>query len=70
LARHDLQKHPILVEVVSNPQQPHAIGERIQLQRMLLNLNTNAIEAVWAIPNTPQGALCPFALRAANGSSR
>src|SRR5262249_41792946 len=44
LARHDLQKHHILVRAEPNPHRPRVLGDRIQLQQVLLNLITNAID--------------------------
>jgi signal transduction histidine kinase len=48
LARDDLQNHRILVKVDANPQKPRVIGDRIQLQQVLLNLITNAIDSMVA----------------------
>ena len=48
LARDDLRKHRILVKVESNPQKPRVIGDRIQLQQVMLNLITNAIDSMEA----------------------
>ena len=44
LQRNDLQKHQIVVQTDPSPQLPQVIGDRIQLQQVLLNLITNAIE--------------------------
>ena len=46
LVRGDLQKHQILVQ--TNPQEPlpRIMGDRIQLQQVLLNLITNAIDSM------------------------
>src|SRR3954466_4825001 len=46
LARGDLQKRGILVEVEPNRQLPEITGNRIQLQQVLLNLITNAVDAM------------------------
>ena len=46
LERGDLQKHRILVEAEPNKQLPEVRGDRIQLQQVLLNLITNAIDAM------------------------
>jgi signal transduction histidine kinase len=48
LVRRDLQKHKILVRIELNEQIPHVLGDRIQLQQVLLNLITNAIESMAA----------------------
>jgi signal transduction histidine kinase len=48
LVRGDLQKHQVVVEAEPNAQLPPVIGDRIQLQQVLLNLITNAIESMAA----------------------
>jgi signal transduction histidine kinase len=48
LIRGDLQRHRILVQAEPNEQLPHVIGDRIQLQQVLLNLITNAIDSMAA----------------------
>jgi signal transduction histidine kinase len=48
LVRDDLQKHRILVRAEPNEQLPQVIGDRIQLQQVLLNLITNAIDSMAA----------------------
>jgi signal transduction histidine kinase len=48
LVRGDLQKHRILVQAEPNEQLPHVIGDRIQLQQVLLNLVANAIDSMAA----------------------
>ena len=46
LARGDLQRHRILVEDEPNAEVPQVSGDRIQLQQVLLNLITNAIDSM------------------------
>ena len=48
LACGNLQKHRILVQAEPNARAPQVIGDRIQLQQVLLNLITNAIESMAA----------------------
>jgi signal transduction histidine kinase len=48
LTRDDLQRHRIRVQAEPNEQVPHVRGDRIQLQQVLLNLITNAIDSMAA----------------------
>jgi signal transduction histidine kinase len=48
LARDDLDSRQIAVKADSNPDRPRVIGDRIQLQQVLLNLITNAIDSMAA----------------------
>src|ERR1700688_549751 len=48
LTRGDLQRHRILVQAEPNAQLPQVTGDRIQLQQVLLNLITNAIDSMAA----------------------
>jgi signal transduction histidine kinase len=46
LERRDLEKHQIRVQAEPNSQLPEVRGNRIQLQQVLINLITNAIDAM------------------------
>jgi signal transduction histidine kinase len=46
LTRGDLQRHRIMVQAEPNAQLPQVSGDRIQLQQVLLNLITNAIDSM------------------------
>jgi signal transduction histidine kinase len=48
LARGDMQRHGILVQVEHNRQPPAVKGNRVQLQQVLLNLIMNAVDAMTA----------------------
>ena len=48
LTRGDLERHGILVQAERNAQVPQVRGDRIQLQQVLLNLITNAIDSMVA----------------------
>ena len=48
LVRGDLQKQGILVRTELDEQLPQVVGDRIQLQQVLLNLITNAIDSMAA----------------------
>jgi signal transduction histidine kinase len=46
LLRNDLQNHRIIVQTDPSPQLPQVVGDRTQLQQVLLNLITNAIDSM------------------------
>src|SRR6476620_2996622 len=46
LLRSDLKKHRIFVQTEPSPQLPQVIGDRTQLQQVLMNLITNAIDSM------------------------
>jgi signal transduction histidine kinase len=46
LVRDDLQRHRILVNAEPNSRLPRVMGDQVQLQQVLLNLITNAIDAM------------------------
>jgi signal transduction histidine kinase len=48
LTRGNLQKHRVMVQAEPNPQSPRVRGDRIQLQQVLVNLITNAIDSMTA----------------------
>src|SRR5690606_27679496 len=53
LIAHDLQKHRIKVETQLGSDLPPILGDPIQLQQVLLNLITNAIDAMRSIQSRP-----------------
>jgi signal transduction histidine kinase len=48
LVRDDLRRHQIEVQAEPNQRRPRLVGDRVQLQQVLLNLITNAIDAMKA----------------------
>jgi len=46
--REDLQHHRVLVKIEPKAQLPRVIGDRIQLQQVLVNLITNAVDSMAA----------------------
>jgi C4-dicarboxylate-specific signal transduction histidine kinase len=49
LVREDLEKHRIMVKADLDEALPHVTGDRIQLQQVLVNLITNAIDSMAAV---------------------
>jgi signal transduction histidine kinase len=49
LVREDLEKHRIRIEIELEERLPLVTGDRIQLQQVLVNLITNAIDAMAAV---------------------
>jgi signal transduction histidine kinase len=49
LLHDDLHGHGITVQVERRARPPHVVGDRLQLQQVLLNLITNAIEAMESV---------------------
>jgi signal transduction histidine kinase len=56
LLRDELQKHRVSVQVELNEQLPRVIGDRVQVQQVLLNLITNAIDSM--VANDGSRVLC------------
>lgn len=60
-ARADLQQHQITVHSEQNRELPQIKGDRVQLQRVLLNLITNAIESMSVVSDHGHGSFdLPF----------
>ena len=54
LTRNDLMNRDIAASAELAPDLPTVLGDRIQLQQVLLNLVINACEAMDGVPGTPQ----------------
>jgi signal transduction histidine kinase len=54
LARSEVQRHGVLVETHLAAEVPRILGDRIQLQQVLLNLVMNAIEALSGVSAGPR----------------
>lgn len=50
--RGDLQRHQIAVQADPAPTRPQLVGDRIQLQQLLLNLVTNAVDSMSTKPGS------------------
>jgi signal transduction histidine kinase len=66
LARSDLQRHRISIEAVRKEQLPPVSGDPVQLRQVLLNLITNAVDAM-AQQNGPRVLRVRSALREPDG---
>ena len=56
LTRNDLMNRDVAVSAELAPDLPTVLGDRIQLQQVLLNLVINACEAMVGVPGTPPSA--------------
>jgi signal transduction histidine kinase len=54
LVRTDLQKHQASVEIDLDANLPSVLGDRVQLQQVLLNLIMNAVEAMDGVADRPR----------------
>ena len=54
LARNELQRHGIAVETQLSPETSKALGDRVQIQQVVLNLILNGIEAMTAVDHAPR----------------
>ena len=63
LAQGELLKHHISVEIELNEELPTVTADRIQLQQVIMNLTTNAIDAMQSVTDRPRD------LRAKSGCS-
>ena len=66
IMRIDLQKHEVTVQLDLDEQLPPIVGERVQLQQVLLNLIMNAVEAMDGVKDRGRILRIKSALTAAN----
>jgi signal transduction histidine kinase len=68
LVQCELFNHRVSPWMELAPALPVAVGDRVQLQQVIINLAINGIESMqavtelWAEPNLPQGAIFHFTL--------
>jgi PAS domain S-box-containing protein len=67
LARSEVQRHGVVVETQLAADVPRILGDRIQLQQVLLNLIMNAIEALSGVGDGPRVVVVRSAPDAASG---
>ena len=66
IMRIDIQKHEVTVQLDLDEQLPPIVGERVQLQQVLLNLIMNAVEAMDGVKDRGRILRIKSALTAAN----
>jgi signal transduction histidine kinase len=54
LMRGTLREHRTVVRLVLEPDLPRVVGDRLQLQQVLMNLITNAVEAMTGVNGAPE----------------
>ncbi len=54
LTRHELQRHRVSVRTELSAEVPRVLGDRVQLQQVVLNLIMNGIEAMTAVTGRPR----------------
>lgn len=57
LVEGEASRHGCTIETTLSPDLPHVIGDKIQLQQVVLNLVMNGLEAMHAVDNMPQRIL-------------
>jgi PAS domain S-box-containing protein len=57
LARSEIQRDNIALEIQLSAQVPVILGDRVQLQQVILNLMMNAVEAMSGLSNSPRDLL-------------
>ena len=54
LVRAEVQKHRVSVRLALSPDLPPTVGDRVQLQQVIINLVMNGVEAMNAVSNRPR----------------